>query len=342
VTVDLPALCQSYENVTFVKAQVHGVDFERKRVRTDTEEYAYDYIVLAMGSRTYFPESVPGLHDYAHGVKSLERAFEFRQQFEQELYARMDCEMDEPCRRFCVVVAGAGLSGVEIAAEMADYSRRFLRRNRMMCEGIDIRLIASHGEVLAGMHPYLKRSAARRLEALGVTVMYDNRVSAVEPNRTVLSSGETVDFDFMIFAGGIVASTLTRQLDLRRNKKGQIAVGPSLVIEGQEAAFAVGDVADLKGPDGAPVPPTANGAEQSANLAALNILRAVRGKPMAERPVRLQGFMVTLGRYSAAVVLFDRIKFSGLFGFVVKRLITDRYKFLLDSRAYKAFRRLRA
>jgi NADH dehydrogenase FAD-containing subunit len=63
---------------------------------------------------------------------------------------------------------------------------------------------------------------------------------------------------------------------------------------------------------------------------------------MAERPVRLQGFMVTLGRYSAAVVLFDRIKFSGLFGFVVKRLITDRYKFLLDSRAYKAFRRLRA
>ena len=50
---------------------------------------------------------------------------------------------------------------------------------------------------------------------------------------------------------------------------------------------------------------------------------------------------MTLGRYNAAVVLFNTIKFSGLLGYGMKRLITNRYKFLLDSRAYKTFSRFR-
>jgi len=342
VTVDLPALCQSYENVTFVKAKVVGIDFRAKRVETETESYFYDYIVLAVGSRTFFPEAIPGLREYSRGVKSLQRAFEFRQQFEQELFERMRCEGDERSyRRFRIVVAGAGLSGVEIAAEMADYSQRFTRRNRMLCDGIEINLIASHDDVLEGMHPYLMYHAKKRLLELGVKIVANNRVTAVEPNRVMLSGGNEIEFDFMIFAGGIIASSLTQSLDVECNRKGQVAVTPELAIKDKEDAFAVGDVADLRGPGDKPVPPTAHAAEKSADLVAANILCSIRGEPMLQRPIHMEGFMVTLGRYNAAVVVFNVLKFSGIFGFLMKRLITDRYKFLLDSRAYKAFRRPR-
>ena len=244
ITVDLPALCSSYENVTFVKADVTGIDFDARRVTAGTRELYYDYIVLAMGSRTFFPDAIPGLHDYAHGVKSLKNAFRFRQQFERQLFERMSSEADEECRRFNVVVAGAGLSGVEIAAEMADYTRWFMRKNRMLCDNIDVYLIASHDEVLSGMHPYLKAKAKTRLQTLGVTVVFGERVASVEPNTAVLTSGRRVDFDFMIFAGGIIASKLARSLDVERNKKGQIAVHPSLAVVGKEDAFAIGDTAD--------------------------------------------------------------------------------------------------
>lgn len=341
VTVDLPALCRSYENVTFVKAKVIGIDFERKKVTSEQREFYYDYVILAMGSRTFFPDTIPGLHDFAHGVKSLKNALRFRQQFEQELYERMCSEGDAACRRFSVVVAGAGLSGVEIAAEMADYTRWFMRENRMMCDGIDIHLIASGDEVLKGMHPYLKRKAGERLEKLGVVTVYGSRVTSVEAGRARLSTGRTIDFDFMIFAGGIIASTLTKVLDVKRNKKGQIAVTPELCVIGKEDAFAIGDVAEIMGVDGTPLPSTANGAEKSAELAAHNILRSRRGEKLRGHGIRLEGYMVALGRFNAAVVIFNRIKFSGLLGYVMKRLITDRYKFLLDSRAYKAFRRSR-
>lgn len=339
VTVDLPALCSSYENVTFLKAEAEAVDFEAKRVLIDKDELYYDYIILAMGSRTFFPNTIPGLHAYAHGVKSLKNAFRFRQQFERQLFERMSSEGDEACRQFNVVVAGAGLSGVEIAAEMADYTRWFMRKNRMMCDNINVHLIASRQELLAGMHPYLQAKAKGRLNKLGVTVAFGNRVASVEPHTAVLESGRRIEFDFMIYAGGIIAPKLSRALDVQRNTKGRIAVEPSLAVVGKTDAFAIGDVADLRDANGRPIPATANGAEKSAELAVLNILRLNRGEPTVKRPIRLEGVMVALGRFNAAVVLFERIRFSGLFGYCMKRLITNRYKFLLDHRAYKAFRR---
>ncbi len=212
VTVDLPALCHSYENVTFVKARVEDVDLKTRRVRTAESEYYYDYVVFAMGCKTFYPDTIPGIRDYTHGVKSLRHAFAFRQQFEEALFQRMYCEGDEMfCRSFRVVVAGAGLSGVEIAAEMADYSRHFLRRKRMMCDGAEINLIASHEDVLVGMHPYLQRHAKSRLLELGVKIVSNSRVSAVEQESVTLDNGSKIPFDFMIFAGGIEASTLTAQ-----------------------------------------------------------------------------------------------------------------------------------
>lgn len=341
VTVDIPALCASYPQTVFVKAKVVGADFDAGYVQTEEGEIPYDYVVLAMGSRTCFPETVPGLKTYSHGVKSLPRAFEFRQKFEQELFERMRSEGDERCRSFSVVIAGAGLSGVEIAAEMADYTRRFMRKNRMLCDGVEIVLIASHDELLSGMHPYLQRKAKKRLEALGVSIVFGSRVASVEATSVTLENAESIDFDFMIFAGGIMASTLTRKLPLECTEKGQIPVTPDARVNGRDNVFAVGDVARMIGPDGKRLPATANGAEKSAELAAENILRSVRGLPLRQRTIRLEGFMVALGRYNAAVLLFDRIRFSGLAGYMMKRLITDRYKYLLDSRAYKAFRRLK-
>ena len=343
VTVDLPALCHSYKNVTFVKALVEGVDFKAKRIDTDRGSSFYDYVVIAVGSRTFYPDTIPGLPENSHGVKSLRHAFAFRQQFEQELFARLYSEGDEEaCRVFKIVVAGAGLSGVEIAAEMADYSRRFIRTNRMLCDGVEINLIASHDEVLEGMHPHLKYHAQKRLLELGVRIVANNRVTAVEPNRVLLTDGSAVAFDFMIFAGGVIAATLTEKLDVERNRKGQIEVTPEMAVVGREDAFAVGDVAAIKGSDGRPVPATANGAEKEADLVAANVLRSIRGERLLRRPVRLEGFIVALGRYNAAVVLFDFFKFSGLLGYFMKRLITNRYKLLLDNRAYKTFRRPRS
>lgn len=338
VTVDLVALCDHYKNTSYKKAIIREIDLNRQVVLCGEEELAFDYLVLATGSRTHFPASIPGLKKYSHGVKTLQRAFEFKQQFEKQLYARMQSEEDPFSRAFNVVIGGAGLSGVEIAAEMGNYAKAFIQDNRIMCEGIQIYLIASRQKVLEGTNPYLQQKAQQRLETLGVKVLYNTRIAEVKEDAVILNNGDRVDFDFMIFAGGIKASSLAKSLGCTLNTKGQVEVHQTLQVTCHKYVYAIGDVAALVDAGGHIIPATANAAEQSAGVVVQNIKAQLKGERPQHISFGLQGMMVALGGYNAAVVLFDTVKVSGFLGYLLKRMITWRYKFRLDRHALKAFK----
>jgi NADH dehydrogenase len=337
VTVDLVALCKNYANARFMKGRVRDVDFDRKIVILEESELSYDFLVLAMGTQTDFGKNIPGLHEFAHGVKTLHRSFELKQQFEYQLYERMQSEEDLFCRAFNVVIGGAGLSGVEIAAEMGHFAERFLKDNRMMCDGIQIHLIASRSEVLHGTDRYLISHARRRLEKLGVNIVYNCRITEVKKGCVYLDGNRSIDFDFMIFAGGITAPPITRKLASPINRKGQLLTKRTLQLPNDSCVYALGDIAELRDAAGEIIPPTANAAEQSGSVAARNILAQLRGERPQHAYINLQGMMVALGGWNAAVVLFGRIRFSGLLGYGLKKMITWRYKFRLDRDALKAF-----
>ncbi len=341
VSVDLVTLCRSYKNVDFINSCVENIDFEKMVVYCKDSSYSYDYLVLAMGSRTNFPPVVKGLKEYSNGVKSLYHAFAFRQKFENELFMRMRSETDSECRSFNVVIAGAGLSGVEIAAEMACYTEEFMRSNRMVCDSIQIYLISAGKSVLEGLDRYLIKKSEQRLKELGVVLRLNTLVNEVKDGLAVLSSGEEIIFDFMIFAGGITASSLTRSIDVERNRIGQIIVKPDLSVAEHQGVFAIGDSAELRDKELNIVAPTANSAEKSAEVVAKNISLDAEGREMLEADLKLEGVMVALGRNSASVVLFDKIKFSGLLGYWLKKLITFRYKYLLDRDALRAYREIK-
>ncbi len=337
VTVDLVALCRRYENVIYKKATIREIDLLAKQMKIETDILHYDYLVIAAGSRTNFPSSIPGLKEHSHGVKTLHRAFEFKQQFESQLYERMQSEEDLLCRAFNVVIGGAGLSGVEIAAEMGHYAKKFLRDNRMMCEGIQIYLIASRDKVLEGMHPYLQMQAQKRLDVLGVKVLYETRISKVKEDEVLLNNGNRIKFDFMIFAGGIKASSLAKSLGCSLNAKDQIQVDPTLQVNCHKNVYAVGDIAALVDAAGKTIPATANAAEQSAEVVANNIKAQLKGERPQHAFIGIQGMLVALGGRQAAVVLFNTFKVSGFLGYLLKKAIIWRYKYFLDRHALKAY-----
>ncbi|MFA6397027.1 MAG: FAD-dependent oxidoreductase, partial [Sulfurimonas sp.] len=113
VMIDLPSLCKSFGLVNFLCDEVIGIDKQSAMVSTSTGNIPYDYLIIATGSRTYFPDFIPGLREYTHGVKSIPAALNFKQQFERALLNRIEtqthgCDV-EP---FNIVIGGAGLSGV--------------------------------------------------------------------------------------------------------------------------------------------------------------------------------------------------------------------------------------
>jgi len=103
---------------------------------------------------------------------------------------------------------------------------------------------------------------------------------------------------------------LTAAMGIELAPRGHIPVADTLQLRGRPHVYAIGDITFLESPGGGPYPMLAQVALQQADLAARNILRAVRG----ERPLRFRyrdrGSMATIGRRMAVAHVFG-LQFSG-------------------------------
>lgn len=341
VTIDLVALCLSYgDHVSYTKDTIREIDYTNKRVIGEKSGHSYDYLLVCTGSRTAYNGATEGLREHSHGVKTLPSALAFKQQFEQRLYQRMESEGGWCAEPFNIVIGGGGLSGVEIAAEMAHYIQLFHLDNTLTCDNIHIFLIIPHETVLEGMEPYLITQSTKRLLQLGVKIINHSRITSVEEHSLILNGKDPICFDFMIFTGGIVASTLTSGMDVPKNKKAQLIVDEYLRVPSCEGVFAAGDIADLRDKVGNIIPPTAQGAEQSGECAARNILASIEGKAMKPADIRLEGMMIALGGKYASISLLGWIRISGLAGYWIKSVIMRGYRYLIHRQCVKGIEKI--
>lgn len=334
IMIDLPSLCKSFGLVRFVCEEVLTIEAESKEIITEAQRIPYDYLIIATGSRTYFPTFIPGLREYTHGVKSIPSALDFKQQFERALLDRIQAQTNGcDVKPFNIVIGGAGLSGVEIAAEMAAYANRFYQNGNFGCRGVDVYLIDAYETILFGMDPFLIQSAHERLVKLGVHVWHNNRISEVREHAILLDNGKLLDFEFMIFTGGVCASTLTERLTFNVNAKGHLNVLGDLSIEGHPHIFAIGDVANLVDDNGKPLPPTAQLAERSAEHVVQNIHLHEKNQPYRDFSFTNQGVMIALGGEYGAGLLPGGIKVKGYLAYLIKKAIFWMYTAPLRRRS---------
>jgi NADH dehydrogenase len=334
IMIDLPSFTKSFGLVEFLCEEVSGVDALSRTVSTQTQSIPYDYLIIATGSRTYFPDFIKGLRDHAHGVKSVPAALDFKQQFERALLNRIEAQT-RGCdtEAFNIVIGGAGLSGVEIAAEMAAYANSFYQNGNFGCLGIDVYLIDAYESILFGMDPFLIESAYERLIKLGVHVWHSNRISEVRSHEILLDNGKSLSFEFMIFTGGIAASTLTQYLGFETNGKGHLIVDKNLNIPSHENIYAIGDITQALTDEGKFIPPTAQLAERGAEHVARNILLSLKGKAKQPFQFKNQGVMIALGGEYGAGLLPGGIKVKGYLAYLIKKAIFSLYTSPLRRRS---------
>jgi len=334
IMIDLPSLCKSFGLVRFVCEEVLTIEADSKEIVTQAQKISYDYLVIATGSRTYFPTFIPGLREYTHGVKSIPSALNFKQHFERALLDRIEAQK-QGCdvKPFNIVIGGAGLSGVEIAAEMAAYANRFYQNGNFGCRSVDVYLIDAYETILFGMDPFLIESSHDRLVNLGVHVWHNNRISEVREHSILLDNGKLLDFEFMIFTGGVCASTLTEKLAFNVNAKGHLNVLNDLSIENYPTIFAIGDVANLSDEQGKPYPPTAQLAERSAEHVVRNIALKEKNQPYRNFSFSSQGLMIALGGEYGAGLLPGGIKVKGYLAYLIKKTIFWMYTAPLRRRS---------
>jgi len=310
---------RSQRNAAVLLDEVVGVDPEAQIVKTRTGgRQHYDWLILATGSRyNYFghadwPSRAPGL-------KSLDDATLIRR---RALLAFEEAEVaSDPALRqrlLTFVLVGAGPTGVEMAGALAELAHATLSRDfrNINPKTARIILVEAGPRVLAGFPEKLSTFAVRSLERMGVEVLLDTPIEAIDAHG-VTAKGGRLEAANIIWCAGVEASPVGRWLDAPVARGGRVQVAPDLSVPGHPEIFVIGDAAFVIGPRGEPLPGLAPVAKQQGSYVGKLIARRLRGNPLPP-PFRYrdQGAFATIGRHSA-IADFGWVRLTGFVAWVI-------------------------
>lgn len=213
-----------------VEASVTDIDCRAQTVALDGgRTLEYDRLVFALGSQLVRPD-VPGLAEHGFDVDTYVGA------------ARLDAHLRTlagraDAGRWTVVVVGAGLTGIEAAAEMP---------GRLRAVGATeprVILMDHNPHVGSDMGDHARPVIEEALAALGVETRLGVRVEGVRPTGVVLGGGEEVAAATVVWCAGMRANPLTRCFSVAHDRLGRLPVDEYLRVEGVANVFAAGDVA---------------------------------------------------------------------------------------------------
>jgi NADH dehydrogenase len=211
-----------------------------------------------------------------------------------------------------VVVIGAGFTGLELAAELAE-------RQRVVLVERAEELAPTLG---AGPRPVI----AAALAELGVALRLGARVARVDAKSVTLADGEELAARAVVFAGGLRASPLTERVAAPRDEAGRLRVDAHLAVPSQPWLFAAGDVAAAEAAPGHATLMSCQHAMPTGCVAGHNAVRSLLGAPLAPFSAPTYTTCLDLGRAGAMLSLgFERrVVHTGAEAKIVKRFINGR------------------
>lgn len=300
-------------NIEVILGEVKGFDTEGKTVTLDDgTEVGFDHLIVAAGARhAYFGHD--DWQTFAPGLKTIEDAVEIRRRiFLAFEIAERKASLTGEHVPLNFVVVGGGPTGVELAGAIADIARQALKNDFRAIDTTKARVMLFEGSdrVLGTFASELSDSAKTQLEDLGVEVHLNSYVTEIEPGR-VKVAGKWIECEVVLWATGVAASPLGKQLNAEIDKAGRVLVNRDLTVPGSPEIYVIGDMASLKQANGEPVPGVSPAAMQMGTHAAKNILATVEGRPRHEFTYVDKGTMATIGRSKAISDVFG-LKTTGL------------------------------
>lgn len=200
------------DTVTRIDAPGRGVDL------AGGGTVSYDYLVYAVGSGSAEP-GVPGAAEFAYPLGTLEEA------------ERLRPVLDAAPATAPVVVVGAGPTGIETAAELAEAGRAVT----LVCGGV----------LGPYLHPRGRRSVAKRLTGLGVTVLDgpDTKVTTVRADGVRLANGRELPSAVTVWSVGFGVPDLAARSGLATDAVGRLLTDETLTSVDDDRVIAAGDAA---------------------------------------------------------------------------------------------------
>jgi NADH:ubiquinone reductase (H+-translocating) len=310
------------KNVRIRVEELKQVVPDQNRIVTETEEIAYDILVLATGADTNFFGN-QNIATNAFPMKSTVEALQIRhrlvQNFEDALLAKDPLKFQKLMN---IVIAGGGPTGVEVAGAIADMKRYVLPKDYPELDfgKMNIYLLEGGPRTLGPMSEKSSQDSCHYLEKMGVKVMTSTLVKDYDGEQVFLGDGSTIPTNTVIWAAGIkgnVPEGIDKSLVVRGNR---IKVDRHSKVQGSTNVYALGDIAYMeteKYPKGHPQ--VASVAIDQADILAKNlILMERKSNKIYEFEYHDKGSMATIGRNLAVVdIPKPKLHVNGFFAWFI-------------------------
>lgn len=231
---------------TYVQGEIVSFDPESHTATlADGRSFSGRFVVIALGSEVAAPVVLPGAERLL-AYKS-EAQFEVCRSALANVLAGPDA-MDRPT----ILVAGGGITGVEIAGELAHLAVARPEGWRAP----KVVMVHRGDRLLQGLTPRAGFAAARALRAQGVELLLGTCLTSFDPDghaQIVGPDGErTIACSLGFWSGGLQPPAVIGKLGLPLTEDGWLRVSPTLqcLVGDDPEIFAGGDIARVVGGTG--------------------------------------------------------------------------------------------
>jgi NADH:ubiquinone reductase (H+-translocating) len=315
-----------------ITGRVSDVNHQNRKVTVDVFgaepfDLEYDHVVVTAGavSRT-FP--IPGVADFAIGMKNIEEAVEVR----HRILTNFDKAANLPPgpardRLLTFVVVGGGFAGIEAFAEMLSLATYLLRYYpTLKFDDVHFHLVEAMSRIMPEVSLKTSHWVIKNLVDRNAKIHLETQLDSAENGVIRLSSGESFESDTVVWTAGVMANPVTKHTDLPMDERGRITANTELqVVEGEAVlpgAWTCGDVAavpDLSGDGvGGYCVPNAQHAVRQGKLIAKNLVSALRGEGLKTYFHKNLGAVAGLG-IGVGVFQYRNIAVTGFLAWLMHR-----------------------
>ncbi|MFC7371925.1 NAD(P)/FAD-dependent oxidoreductase [Fictibacillus iocasae] len=233
--------------VDFLQACVQSLEHERNMLRClnpagETFDVHYDYVVLAAGSVVRETETDKG----GIALNGIEAAQKINKLWRANLKAAVtETDTHKKQSLMTITIAGAGLSGIETAAELVHSVRAYAKELGLEERAVKILLMNAHERLFMEGPSSVSDKLERSLREAGVTVCHQSRVMQATDGKVHLADGKELPSGLCLWTLGLQPNPMLKQMNVPLTEDGKVAVDHSYRVKGLPGVYSVGDCAHI-------------------------------------------------------------------------------------------------
>ncbi|WP_208559294.1 NAD(P)/FAD-dependent oxidoreductase [Marinilactibacillus kalidii] len=319
---DLKLLFKGYSNVEIIVDEVSKIDETNQVVMTKKQEFAYDYLVLAMGGEPN-DFGIEGVNDFGFTMWSWREAVKIRKHI--LMTVEKASNISDPIERAQMlhfVVCGGGLTGIEIMGELLEWKPQLEETFSLEKNEISLSLVEATATILPALSEKESQRVKQYFEEKQVNLLTNASVTKVTIDTVEIKDQAPLQTNTLIWTAGVQANSTIGQIEGVFGKAGRLKTVGTMSAEGLKHIYVVGDLVHYEDENGTPIPQNAQTAEQTAETAAANILASLyRDRASKQHENKQKGTIVSVGASYGVGFLMKKIHLKGPVAVIMKHVV---------------------